>query len=137
MAAFKALKHRATNMDVLVVLATTISYAYSVAVVTASMIMKEDSSPKTFFDTPPMLLVFISLGRWLEHIAKVRTCGNFMLGVCMHIWFQAKTSDALSKLMSLKATEALLVQLDKDNRITGEMKVDVDLVHRGDILKVR
>jgi len=69
--AVKALRHRQTNMDVLIALATSIAYSYSVLIVVVSMALKEKDSPKTFFDTPPMLLVFISLGRWLEHIAEV------------------------------------------------------------------
>ncbi len=72
--AFKALRHRTSNMDVLIALATTIAYSYSVIVVLVAIALMEKSSPKTFFETPPMLLVFISLGRWLEHIAKVSDC---------------------------------------------------------------
>ncbi|XP_071951296.1 copper-transporting ATPase 1-like isoform X2 [Antedon mediterranea] len=116
--AYKALKHGAANMDVLIVLATTIAYLYSIFIIIIAVMQGASTSPMTFFDEPPMLLVFVCLGRWLEHMAK------------------GKTSEALTKLMSLQATEATLIKYNDNGDIVEEVEMDVDLLHKGDVVKV-
>ncbi|XP_029627813.1 copper-transporting ATPase 1 isoform X2 [Salmo trutta] len=116
--AYKALKHKTTNMDVLIMLATSVAFTYSVVILMVAMIERAKVNPITFFDTPPLLFVFISLGRWLEQNAK------------------SKTSEALSKLMSLQASEATVVTLNTDMSVLSEEQVDVELVQRGDVVRV-
>lgn len=116
--AWTALKHRSTNMDVLITLATWVSFTYSCVVVFFAIVLGLEASPMTFFETSPMLMTFVCLGRWLESIAR------------------AKTSDALSKLMSLQPSEAVLVTTSKGGAIQTEEVIDVDLVEKDDILKV-
>ena len=53
------------------------------------------------------------------------------------VWLQGKTSEALAKLMSLQATEATLVDMDKEGNILKEENITIELVQRGDILRVR
>ena len=57
-----------------------------------------------------------------------------MVTCCNNV--QDKTSAALAKLMSLQAMEAMLVDLDTDGAIISEKSIALELVQKGDILKV-
>ncbi|CAF3953068.1 unnamed protein product [Rotaria sp. Silwood2] len=115
--AYRSLKHKSANMDVLIVMATTIAYVYSILIIIVNIILKLDS-PLTFFDVPPMLFLFVALGRWLENIVK------------------GKTSEALKKLLSLQPLQGVLVKLDDRGKIIEEQVILAQLIQRGDLLKV-
>jgi Cu+-exporting ATPase len=108
---------RSSTMDTLVVIATTASFTYSLGSLTAASLGPGPyTTPQTFFDTSTMLITFVSLGRYLENLAK------------------GKTSAALTDLMSLTPTSATLV--DEANG-GEERKVPTEWVQVGDLLKVK
>ena len=57
------------GMDMLIAVATTIAYLYSVAALIVNIVTGQ--SYELFFDSGPLLLLFITLGKLLEHVAKV------------------------------------------------------------------
>lgn len=104
---YKALRNGSANMDVLIAMGSSIAYLYS-AVVTLGWL-----SGHVYFETAAVIVTLIRLGKYLEARAKGRT------------------SEAIKKLMSLRAKTARLV---RDGR---EMEVPVDEVQVGDIVLVR
>ncbi|KAF9223974.1 copper P-type ATPase CtaA [Gyrodon lividus] len=115
--AYKALKHRSATMDVLIMLGTSAAYFYSlVAMFFAAFNTTPDFRPFVFFDTSTMLIMFVSLGRWLENRAK------------------GKTSAALTDLMALAPTMATLYT--DAPACTQEKRIPTELVQVGDTVKL-
>jgi len=118
---FKSLKHKSANMDVLVSLATTLTYSYSLLSVIIGLV--SPAYPvRTFFDTSAMLITFILGGKTLEAIAKGRT------------------SEAIQKLVGLQPSTATLLEFAPNctdySVIEAEKDIPTELVEVGDILKV-
>ncbi|KAI8812063.1 E1-E2 ATPase-domain-containing protein [Cladochytrium replicatum] len=116
--AWKALQHNSYNMDVLVVLGTTTAYAASVLSLLYAMVHPKHEEPDVFFETSSTLIAFVTLGRYLENLAK------------------AKTSSALSQLVSLSPTFAVLIESDRTTKLQTERKIPSEYVQVGDLLKV-
>ncbi|KAI1928694.1 Cu(2+)-transporting P-type ATPase [Ophidiomyces ophidiicola] len=105
---FKALKHRSPTMDVLVMLSTSLAFAFSVLTMLVSLLCMPHSRPSVVFETSTMLITFITLGRWLENRAK------------------GQTSRALSKLMSLTPSMATIYE----DPIAAEKTAEMSLGYR-------
>ena len=114
---YKSLKHGSPTMDVLVILGTSAAYFYSLFSLIAAMFnTTPEFRPFLFFETSTMLLMFVSLGRFLENKAKGRT------------------SAALTDLISLAPSMAT-IYTDVPT-CTQEKKIPTELVQVGDIVKL-
>ncbi|PCR91846.1 heavy metal translocating P-type ATPase [Natrinema ejinorense] len=101
-------KNRTANMDVLIALGSSTAYVYSL-VVLLNVIAGD-----VYFDTAALILVFITLGNYLEARSK------------------GQAGDALRKLLEMEAETATLV--DEDGT---EEEVPLEDVAVGDRMKVR
>ncbi|WP_160135741.1 heavy metal translocating P-type ATPase [Halococcus salsus] len=106
---YKALvKNRSANMDVLIALGSTTAYLYSVVVLLGLL------AGGLYFDTAALILVFITLGNYLEARSK------------------GQASEALQQLLEMEADTATVV--DEDG---NEEEVPLDEVDVGDWMKIR
>ncbi|MEH7376699.1 heavy metal translocating P-type ATPase [Neobacillus drentensis] len=119
MGAFKALKNKSANMDVLVSLGTSAAFFYSLAE-GMKTIGNTNYMPHLYFETSAVLITLILLGKLFETMAK------------------GKTTLAISKLLSLQAKEATVLREGKELQIPiEEVKVsDYLLVKPGEKIPV-
>ncbi|PHF89198.1 heavy metal translocating P-type ATPase [Bacillus wiedmannii] len=110
--AYKALRNKSANMDVLVALGTSAAYFYSVYLSVRSIGSSEHMAD-LYFETSAVLITLIILGKLFEAKAKGRS------------------SEAIKKLMGLQAKTATVL------RDGTEMKILIEEVVAGDIVYVK
>ena len=116
-AAWRALKHRSATMDVLVSLGTNAAYFYSLISMFVAA-FHPNFNELIFFETSVFLITTVLLGRYAENIAK------------------GKTSEAITKLLSLKPAFCTLVTLTSEGAVATEQKIPAALIEKRDVLRV-
>ena len=106
-AAWKAVRAGTGNMDLLVSLATSAAYFYSLFLVAGGR------GGHTYFEAAAVVITLVMLGKWLEHRAK------------------RSTSAAIRTLMSLRPEQARVERGDT------EIEVPIAAVVAGDVVVVR
>ena len=105
--AWKALRNGSANMDVLIAMGSSVAYFYSLPIVFGWL------EGHVYLETAAVIITLIRLGKFLEARAKGRT------------------SDAIKKLMGLRARTARVLRQGE------ELEVPVDEVQVGDLVLVR
>lgn len=109
---FKNLLRLSPNMDSLIFIGTAVAYFYSF-IISVLMFLGTKTEAHLYYESAALILVFISLGKYLEAITK------------------GKTSEAIKKLIGLQPKEATII---KDNE---EIKIPISEVKVGDIILVK
>ena len=118
---FRALAHRAPNMDTLISLGSAISFIWSVYILfmmTRSVAVGDTAQTEKlmmgfYFESAAMILTLITVGKTLESYSK------------------GKTTSALRSLMELKPKTAAVI------RDGAEIEIPAEQVRAGDIIVVR
>lgn len=111
---YKALRNGSANMDVLIAMGTSVAYVYSLVVLIATSLFGTNAAgDHVYFETAAVIIVLIILGKFLEARAK------------------GQTSEAIKKLMGLRAKTARVV------RDGAEADIPIDEVRVGDLVIVR
>ena len=106
---WNALVHnRTANMDVLIALGSTTAYTYSVAV------LLDVIAGGLYFDTAALILVFITLGNYLEARSK------------------GQAGEAIQELLEMEADTAIVIGPNG-----AEEEIPLEDVQKGDLLKVK
>ncbi|MFZ3169486.1 MAG: heavy metal translocating P-type ATPase [Candidatus Methanoperedens sp.] len=114
---YKGLKHGVTDMNLLIATGTGAAYVISAA---ATFLDLGEAYKHTYYDTAALLIMFIVLGRYLEALTK------------------GKTSEAIRKLMGLRAKTARIFVNGEEKEIPVEnvMVNDVVIVRPGEKIPV-
>lgn len=106
--AFKALKNKSANMELLVALGTTAAYALSLY-----LLVKGASGHALYFESSAVIITFVLLGKFLEAKAK------------------RQTTEALRALENLKPTVARVLTSE------GEKEVSISAINLDDVVIIR
>ncbi|MBV6399819.1 MAG: Copper-exporting P-type ATPase [Anaerolineales bacterium] len=105
--AYKSLRNGSANMDVLIAMGSSVAYIYSMFITFGAL------AGHVYFETAAVIITLIRLGKFLEARAKGRT------------------SEAIKKLMGLRAKTARVI------RDGEEASVSIDDVRVGDVVLVK
>ncbi|MFH1366505.1 MAG: heavy metal translocating P-type ATPase [Patescibacteria group bacterium] len=109
----KGLIRLSPNMDSLIFMGTAVAYFYSLVASLIFLIKDSAVMPTLYYESAAFILIFISLGKYLEGLTKGRT------------------GAAIKNLIGLQPKEAAVI---RDNQ---EVKIPISEVKVGDVILVR